>query len=110
MTWTRRSLHRAIRYLFNLQLLETEMLLANITVRDKINIVSTAIEFYSRTRNDDWVKASQKTIASIFKTNVERNFLAHSVQCNAPWLEFFKIVAKGKLGNTVTVHKTLPGI
>jgi hypothetical protein len=74
------------------------LLLANITVRDKINIVSTAIEFYSRTRNDDWIKVAQKTVTSIFKINAERNFLAHTqFGATRQGVEFLSIVAKGKL-------------
>jgi hypothetical protein len=92
-----RSLHRTIRYLFDLKLSQTEMLLANITVRDKVFIVKTAVEFYSRTRVDGWVAGALKTLDTISNEIGSRNLLAHtSFKGIDAGVEFFKVKAKGK--------------
>jgi hypothetical protein len=93
-----RAFHKALRYLFNLPGLKAEMLFANMTFRDKVNALRTAVEFSSRDRKDEWVDESLSTLNRIMDISTERNFLAHTsfFPSKSGGVSFFKVQAKGK--------------
>lgn len=91
----------AVKTLFKLRGPEANMILANITFRDKTAMVQTIVDYYSDRKSDIWRKNARRVFTDMTDLNQNyRNILAHNSfipnDGEEGGIEIRRIKAKGK--------------
>lgn len=91
------TINNAIKRLFNIDGVQSHILTANMQFRDRLHIVSTALNFHGLVKGEEWRRRAKKTVARISRLNRNRNLFAHTMftPLKGGRIDFFYIEAKG---------------
>ena len=93
------EINRGMRKLLGIGMIEGMIVTANTSLRDKTNILKTAVNHYCGGQTE-WLQQANKTINSIGNLTPKRNLIAHTsfIPHENGGVEFFVIKAKSTFG------------
>jgi hypothetical protein len=91
------QMNTVIENLFEIETDGALIITANLKFIDKLHIISTALQWQGRIRDDAWRTKARKTIRRIGRLNNSRNLMAHNLfgSLTNGCIRFYKVQAKG---------------
>ena len=98
------EINRGVHRLLGIRGVEGAIATANISVRDKLHILRTIVNYYGEGQSD-WLSHANRTINAVGEEASARNTVAHNmfIPHKSGGVEFVVVKAKGKFGFPATI-------